>query len=130
MRYFLSIAAAMVVAGCDIEPSETMIAPTSNVSASYRSGFDDGCHSGRQAAGSLFDQFRKDQVRFNSDRDYAQGWSDAFRQCETQEEQQQRAIRSAQTISAINNSQQRRFDNVLSDVDFSGVAGLTEADLQ
>ncbi|MEM9762587.1 MAG: hypothetical protein AAF968_08780 [Pseudomonadota bacterium] len=130
MRYFLAVAVALLIAGCDVEPSETMISPTSNVPPSYRVGFNDGCHSGRQAAGALFEDFRKDQVRFNQDRDYAQGWSDAFRQCETQEEQQQRAIRSAQTINAINSAQERRFDNVLRGVDYSGVAGLKASDLQ
>lgn len=106
------------------EPSETLIGSNSNVSVSYRAGFDDGCHSGRQAAGALFEEFRKDQARFNNDGDYASGWSDAFRQCETQEEALERRQRSAAVIGAINNSREDRFDKVLADIDYSGVEGL------
>ena len=95
------VGAVAALAACETAPSETMIATSSKVSPSYKAGFDDGCHSGRQAAGSYFDQFAKDQARFNSDGDYAQGWSDAFRQCETREEELERNIRSAETVSAI-----------------------------
>ena len=59
----------------------------------YTEGFDDGCHSGRKAGGSLFDQFKKDVERFNSEDQYAQGWSDGFRQCETEQEAIQRNMR-------------------------------------
>ena len=59
----------------------------------YADGFDDGCHSGKKAGGSLFDQFKKDVNRFESDDQYAQGWSDGFRQCETEQEALQRQIR-------------------------------------
>ena len=62
---------------------------------SYAEGFDDGCHSGNQAAGSVFDQFKKDVRRFNNDGQYAQGWSDGFRQCESQQEAIQRQTRMA-----------------------------------
>ena len=60
---------------------------------SYADGFDDGCHSGKKAGGSMFDQFRKDVRRFQEDPQYAQGWSDGFRQCETEQEALQRQIR-------------------------------------
>ncbi|WP_145991695.1 MULTISPECIES: hypothetical protein [unclassified Shewanella] len=59
----------------------------------YADGFDDGCHSGNKAAGSLFDEFKKDVNRFNSDKQYGQGWSDGFRQCETEQEAAQRQTR-------------------------------------
>ncbi len=60
---------------------------------SYADGFDDGCHSGKKAGGSMFDQFKKDVIRFEKDSQYAQGWSDDFRQCETEQEALQRQIR-------------------------------------
>ncbi|NSX54160.1 hypothetical protein [Parasulfitobacter algicola] len=124
MRWIIALTAFALVA-CDLpEPSETMISDRSNTSASYRAGFDDGCHSGRQAAGDLFEQFRKDQTRFNSDRDYAQGWSDAFRQCETQSEAQMRQMRSAATINAIKSREPDKFDRVLRNIDYSGLEGL------
>lgn len=59
----------------------------------YADGFDDGCHSGKKAGGSMFDQFKKDVDRFGEDTQYAQGWSDGFRQCETEQEALQRQIR-------------------------------------
>ena len=39
------------------------------------------------------DQFKKDVVRFDKDSQYAQGWSDAFRQCESEEEALERQVR-------------------------------------
>ncbi len=60
---------------------------------SYADGFDDGCHSGQKAGGSMFDQFKKDVRRFQSDSQYAQGWSDAFRQCESEAEAAARNMR-------------------------------------
>lgn len=56
-------------------------------------GFDDGCHSGHKASGSLFDEFRKDVNGFEQDAKYAQGWSDGFRQCESEQEALDRQIR-------------------------------------
>ncbi|WP_078118483.1 hypothetical protein [Thiosocius teredinicola] len=61
----------------------------------YAEGFDDGCHSGNKAGGSLFDEFRKDVGRFSRESNYAQGWSDGFRQCESQQEAAQRQMRIA-----------------------------------
>jgi hypothetical protein len=60
---------------------------------SYADGFDDGCHSGKKAGGSMFDQFKKDVRRFQTDKQYAQGWSDGFRQCETEQEALDRQTR-------------------------------------
>ncbi|MEM8769078.1 MAG: hypothetical protein AAGE43_16645, partial [Pseudomonadota bacterium] len=56
----------------------------------YAEGFHDGCHSGREAAGSASDGFLKDLNRFGVDRDYTRGWSDGFRQCETEQEREER----------------------------------------
>jgi len=44
-------------------------------------GFDAGCSSGRQAAGTL-DAFRKDVPRYLAVPLYAEGWDDGFRQCQ------------------------------------------------
>jgi len=41
----------------------------------------------------MFDQFKKDVRRFQNDSQYAQGWSDAFRQCENEEEASERMVR-------------------------------------
>lgn len=50
-------------------------------SPAYAKGFDDGCQSGKAWQGSLFDRTRKDLSRFEADKEYAQGWTDAFQQC-------------------------------------------------
>ena len=82
----------MFLSGCATQ-KETMI--KQGYPLSYAEGFDDGCHSGNKAGGSLFDQFKKDVRRFESDTKYAQGWSDGFRQCESQQESIQRQTRMA-----------------------------------
>ena len=78
--------------GCN--PQQGSIVST-NIPHAYADGFDDGCHSGKKAGGSLFQHFQKDSGRFISDAGYAQGWSDGFRQCETALESVQRETRVA-----------------------------------
>jgi hypothetical protein len=90
----LLIAALMlcftILSGC-ADQKETML--KQGYPIAYVEGFDDGCHSGNKAGGSLFEQFKKDVNRFDSEKQYAQGWSDGFRQCETEQEALQRQIR-------------------------------------
>ncbi|MCC4832166.1 hypothetical protein LMH66_05930 [Shewanella sp. 10N.7] len=98
----------------------------------YADGFQDGCDSGNKAGGSLFDQFKKDVTRFNSETDYAQGWSDGFRQCETEQESIQRQVRMS--IEQQNLQQQRKTNElaeqhalereVMKGVDTSGLKSL------
>lgn len=47
----------------------------------FASGFEDGCGSGRQAAGVL-GEFHKNVSAYLADRQYATGWDDGFRQCQ------------------------------------------------
>jgi len=86
------ISCLFFLSGC-VSQKETMI--KEGYPLSYAEGFDDGCHSGKQAGGSLFDQFKKDARRFTADQQYAQGWSDGFRQCESQQEAMQRQMRTS-----------------------------------
>lgn len=98
----------------------------------YVEGFDDGCHSGNKAGGSLFDQFVKDVNRFESEKQYAQGWSDGFRQCETEQEALQREIRMSierQQLSEArkNNELQEQYhleNQILKDVDTESLKAL------
>ena len=48
----------------------------------FADGFDDGCISGRQAAGAITGEFRKNVPRYLKDSQYAEGWGDGFRQCQ------------------------------------------------
>ena len=80
----------VAVSGC-VSQKEIMV--QQGYPLSYADGFDDGCHSGKKAGDSMFDQFKKDVGRFANDPKYAQGWSDGFRQCETEQESLQRQMR-------------------------------------
>ena len=86
----LSCCIGLLLAGC-VSQRDTMI--QQGYPLSYADGFDDGCHSGKKAGGSMFDQFKKDVRRFQADKQYAQGWADGFRQCETEQEALERQIR-------------------------------------
>lgn len=89
---FVMLTGLMVLTGC-VSQKESMI--KQGYPLSYADGFDDGCHSGNQAGGNMFEQFKKDVKRFDADKQYAQGWSDGFRQCESQQEAIQRQTRMA-----------------------------------
>jgi uncharacterized protein YceK len=86
----LVISCLVLLSGC-VTQKEIML--KQGYPVAYADGFDDGCHSGKKAGGSYFDQFKKDVNRFESDNKYAQGWSDGFRQCESEQEAIQRQIR-------------------------------------
>lgn len=92
-RQLLIVSTALslfAISGC-VSQKESMV--KQGYPLAYADGFDDGCHSGKKAGGSFFDQFKKDVRRFNKDAQYSQGWSDGFRQCETEEESLQRQVR-------------------------------------
>ena len=89
--FFSAVCCSLVVlSGCATQ-KELMV--QQGFPLPYADGFDDGCHCGKKAGGSLFDQFKKDVKRFEEDSQYAQGWSDGFRQCETEQESIQREMR-------------------------------------
>lgn len=47
----------------------------------YADGYADGCSSGKEAAGGLFAETRKDASRHGTDDLYTQGWNDGFEEC-------------------------------------------------
>ncbi len=85
-----AICSLVVLSGC-VSQKESMV--KQGYPLAYADGFDDGCHSGKKAGGSMFEQFKKDVNRFQKDSQYSQGWSDGFRQCETEQEALQRQMR-------------------------------------
>lgn len=121
--------AAMTLAGC-VSTQEAMI--KQGYPPAYAQGFDDGCHSGRKAGGSLFDQFKKDVPRFERDKEYALGWSDAFRQCETEQEnalRQQRMVLEQQRLQELRKQNQLTNEHALErealrGVDTSGLQSI------
>lgn len=90
LTFVFLVGCLVITSGC-VTQKEVMV--QQGYPLSYADGFDDGCHSGEKAGGSMFDQFKKDVRRFTTDSQYAQGWSDGFRQCETEQESLQRQIR-------------------------------------
>ncbi len=103
----VAVSCLVLLSGC-VSQKETMV--NQGYPLAYAEGYDDGCHSGKQAGGSMFDQFKKDVRRFDSDHDYAQGWSDGFRQCETEQEAMQRQMRMAIEQQQLN---EQREQNIL-----------------
>jgi hypothetical protein len=48
----------------------------------YAEGFEDGCASGKAAAGGVFEQAQKDESRYqDSTSQYAQGWDAGYAKC-------------------------------------------------
>jgi len=94
----------------------------------YATGFEDGCHSGHKAGGSMFDQFKKDVNAFKTSKDYAQGWSDAFRECETEEESLQRQVRMSMQQQSLAETKRHNKateqNHMLDNVDTSGLGNL------
>ena len=80
----------LLAAGC---ASRADVAPKPENPDSYADGFEDGCFSGNKAGQELFGQFMKDLARFDTEKNYALGWSDGFRQCETEQEALDRKAR-------------------------------------
>ena len=75
LTMLLSVA---VLSGCETT-GERLLAQ--GYPPSFVSGFEDGCSSGRQAAGAL-SEFRKNVPAYLADRRYAMGWDDGLRQCQ------------------------------------------------
>jgi hypothetical protein len=112
------------LSGC-VSQRETMI--EQGYPMSYVDGFEDGCHSGKKAGGMLFEQFKKDVRRFNTDKEYAQGWTDAFRECETEQEAMDRQMRMSMQQQQL--LEQKKHDNwqekhALDGIDTSGLDKL------
>lgn len=93
----IAVTSMMIFTGC---ASQKEIMVQEGHSLAYAEGFDDGCHSGKKAGGNMFESFRKDENSFAKHSKYTQGWSDGFRQCESEQEAMDRQIR-------INIEQQR-----------------------
>jgi len=131
-RKLLAIASALcliTLIGC-ADQKQAMI--DKGYPLAYVEGFDDGCHSGKKAGGNMFEEFKKDVDRFDSEKQYAQGWSDAFRQCETEQESLDRQIRMSIEQQQLyetrkNNELQKQYhleSQIFKDVDTSSLKAL------
>ncbi|CAK1738837.1 Lipoprotein [Vibrio crassostreae] len=70
-RFVLVLLFAIISSGCGTSDSALI---ESGHNESYIQGFHDGRHSGMQEAGNDFENYMKDEKRFDSDTDYKQGW--------------------------------------------------------
>ncbi|OCT21443.1 hypothetical protein [Pseudomonas putida] len=78
LRYAFALWMTLLLVGCQ-STHEQML--EQGYPPAYADGFQDGCSSGRQAAGLMVGDFRKDVPRYLHDRRYESGWDDGFRQC-------------------------------------------------
>ncbi|KAF1053135.1 MAG: hypothetical protein GAK43_01558 [Stenotrophomonas maltophilia] len=86
-RAVFALVITLLVGGCE-STHEHLLAQ--GYPAPYADGFDDGCGSGRQAAGAITVEFRKNALRFQKEALYAQGWGDGFQQCRLMAESRER----------------------------------------
>ena len=77
-RYWLGLCFAFLLSGCATTHEQML---DHGYPPAYADGFQDGCSSGRQAAGLMVGDFRKDVPRYLHNRQYESGWDDGFRQC-------------------------------------------------
>ncbi|MCP8463904.1 hypothetical protein NK553_08110 [Pseudomonas sp. ZM23] len=99
------------LAGCETT-HQTLIAQ--GYPPAYADGFDDGCGSGRQAAGAITGEFRKNVSRYLDDRQYTLGWDDGFQQCQTQYVSRERQRYDEQRNSDRDRDWEQQKDRALS----------------
>ena len=92
--------------GC-ASTSETMM--QQGYGPDYSQGYGDGCDSGRKAGGSMFDQFKKDVRRYDSNYKYREGWDDGYKECRSEEKQLMKNINEASREQAIRDSGRYRY---------------------
>lgn len=83
-RYWLCF--LLLLAGCESTHQQLI---DQGYPAPYADGFQDGCSSGRQAAGVMTGNFRKDVPRYLHNHQYESGWDDGFRQCQAMQQNQE-----------------------------------------
>jgi hypothetical protein len=105
-------ALAPFLSGC---MSEAELMTKEGYPPAYTHGYDDGCHSGKMAGGNMFEHMRKDVRRFDSDRDYRQGWNDGYESCEKQQEASDRAMQRSIEQQRMNQSAYSRDDAMARD---------------
>jgi hypothetical protein len=60
----------------------------------YAAGYQDGCSSGRKAAGGALVEGQKDASRYGSDSQYKEGWDAGAAKCQAEEERMIREARA------------------------------------
>jgi hypothetical protein len=86
---WMVLSLAVGLAGCQSTHDQLL---AEGYPPAFADGYQDGCGSGRQAAGSIGGEFKKDAPRFLKDQLYSQGWTDGFRQCQAMQENRDNAF--------------------------------------
>ena len=81
--HWVSLSLVILLAGCQSTRDQLL---AEGYPPAFADGYQDGCGSGRQAAGAIGGQFKKDAPRDIRDKLYSQGWADGFRQCHAMQE--------------------------------------------
>jgi hypothetical protein len=84
--------ASILLSGCT-STSEAMV--NKGYGPNYSKGYGDGCTSGKNAGGSLFDSFTKDVRRYQADKKYAMGWKDGYDTCKSRWKETAEEIRAS-----------------------------------
>ncbi|MFV3330761.1 hypothetical protein ACNFIA_07505 [Pseudomonas sp. NY15437] len=110
-RATLILFCAALLAGCETT-HESLIAQ--GYPPAYADGYDDGCGSGRQAAGAIGGEFRKNVPRYLDEPRYALGWNDGFQQCQAMRVSQERQQYEEQRNSDRDRDWEQEKDRALS----------------
>lgn len=70
------LAAALLLGACASQQPKTPTVNLAGYPQAFKDGYADGCATARALVGS-----RKDEARFKSDSQYAQGWRDGHDAC-------------------------------------------------
>ena len=60
----------------------------------YAKGYENGCSSGNNAAGSILDHYKKDIQSYKQNSNYRQGWNDGYKQCKAKQDSLQKQYRT------------------------------------
>ena len=81
------LGSALMMNGCASEGERLM---REGASPAYARGYDDGCSSGKKAAGDMFSQFHKNVRLYKQDEEYRMGWNDGRQECLSERQGMQR----------------------------------------
>lgn len=74
---------SLLLTGCGGTEGQRLM--QEGASPAYAQGYDDGCSSGKKAAGNMFAQFHKNVQNYQDNADYRMGWNDGHEECRSEE---------------------------------------------
>ncbi len=94
----------------------------------YAEGYQDGCTSGNNAAGSIMDQFRKNVQQYQQDTNYRQGWDDGYKQCKAKQDafqkQYQTTIEQQRLMEEKRHNEEIEEKEILKGIDTRGLENI------